>query len=132
MVSETKIYNIKEFIRHNESGELDKAKSLKIIHKLIATASHHRHHNIMIDMRETVLKWSDLQTILELATEIGRYKNTLTNKIASVVPDTPERMHTAGFLHGCLDLSGIQYQVFTDFEEAVEWLSDAITLHREE
>jgi hypothetical protein len=130
MPSETKIYHIKDIIRHNESGNLDYDKSLAIINTIAGTAAYHQDHNILIDFRETTIEGQDWDSVLELSMHMARHKNIFNNKIANVVPEDEERLRVAKLFRACLDLHGFQYQIFTNFEEAVEWLSDAVTLNQ--
>jgi len=46
------------------------------------------------------------------------------NKIANVVPNNEDRLVIARRFKACLDIQGFTYDFFTDFEAAIEWLSD--------
>lgn len=119
-----KIYRIKDFIRLTESGQIDVARSKRIIHRIAAAAAHHADHNILLDLRGTTVAKQSFGAIMELALETARYKSVFRGKIANVIPDDKERIDTARYLKACMDIEGFQYEVFTDFEAAIEWLSD--------
>ena len=45
-------------------------------------------------------------------------------KIANVVPNDADRISMAQKLEACIKIKNFQYRVFTDLEEAIEWLSE--------
>ena len=47
MSSDIKIYKVKDFIRRNESGEIDFDRSMQIIRDLAVAASFYAGHNIL-------------------------------------------------------------------------------------
>ena len=55
MPSNIKIYKINDFIRLNESGNMDLDRTIEIVKEVAAAASFHSDHNILIDLRETTL-----------------------------------------------------------------------------
>jgi hypothetical protein len=128
--ADVKIYQVKDFIRKNEAGEIDIHRSREIIHELAAAASFHANHNILIDMRETTIaRESSMSDILELALEMARYKSVFKGKIANVIPGDERRLSRAKQFRACLDLQGFRYDIFTSFEDAINWLSDITELN---
>ena len=124
MANSIKIYNIKDFIKKTVSGEIDYSKSIAIVQELAYAANFHPDHNILVDMRSTTLGKVNLSTLLQLTFELGYYKSCFKNKIANLIPDDPERIRIAEQFKLCLDYSGFQYEIFVDYEAAIEWLSD--------
>jgi len=124
MVSGIKIYKIKDFIRKTEAGEIDLKKSKRIIAELVKVARNHVDHNILIDLRETTVAINTLEDIIRVALEFGSYSSAFKNKIANVIPDNKERLSIAYQVKSCMDIQGFEYQIFTDYEDAIEWLSD--------
>jgi hypothetical protein len=117
-----KIYQIENFIRKTEEGQLDIEKSKDIVRELALASSNHKDHNILIDLRET----EPLQTFadtLTVALEFALYKDMFTNKIAAVIPDSPDRIERAKFFKAGLKEDKYQLEYFTVFEKAIEWLS---------
>ena len=49
------------------------------------------------------------------------------NKIANVVPSDADRVSLAKKFEACMNIKHFQYRFFTEFEHAIEWLSDVIT-----
>ncbi|MBP1730836.1 MAG: hypothetical protein H6Q55_1265 [Deltaproteobacteria bacterium] len=129
MSIEIKVYKVKDFIRLNESGEIDFARSMQLIHNLAMAASFYSGHNILIDFRETTLAGEiDMSTILRLALEMARYESTLKGRIANVLPNDEKRLSIAKQFKASLDLQGFQYEIFTNFEDAIDWLSEVTDL----
>ena len=130
MSIEIKVYKVKDFIRLNESGEIDFARSMQIIHNLVMAASIYRGHNILVDLRETtIVGETDMTTILRLAVEMARFGSTLKGRIANVLPDDEKRLAIARQFKASLDLQGFQYEIFTNFEDAINWLSEVRDLN---
>jgi hypothetical protein len=125
MPTEIKIYKVNDFIRLNESGEIDLEKSMELVHRLAVTASYYAGHNILIDLRETTLVGeSTIGTVMQVGFEVARYGSAFKGKIANVVPGDEKRLAIAKQFEASLQIHGIRYRVFTGFEDAVDWLSD--------
>ncbi|HEY3276147.1 MAG TPA: hypothetical protein VGJ94_05970 [Syntrophorhabdaceae bacterium] len=125
MPAMVKIYKVKDFIRKTEAGNIDLDRSMEIIHELAAAATFHTGHNILVDMRETTIADDDsIGMMLQLAVEMARYKSLFKGKIATVVPHEEKRLAVAMQFKACLDLKGFQYEVFTSFEDAINWPSE--------
>ncbi len=125
MPSEVKIYKIQDFIRQNESGELTRERITDIIHEIAALAHFHPEHNILFDFRKTTLPQDyDMADILETVSEMEKFKDYLKEKIANVIPDTKDRLWIAKQTESALQLKGIKFRSFTDFEAAIDWLAD--------
>lgn len=128
MSCEVTIYKIKDFIRINKKGQLDVDRSKKIVRELVATASFHGDHHILIDLRDTDVAIKSMDEVLEVVVEFARFKALFRNKIANVIPDDEERIAKAKKFKAILVEKGFHYSFFTDFESAIEWLSDTTQL----
>ena len=124
MPAEIKSYKINDFIRMKTSGTLDYDESVKLIRKLAKAAAYHEGHNILIDLRDTEVEWANLNEILKLTLEFTKLEVEFKNKLASIIPDNERRIAIAAQFKACMDIRGFDYEVFTDFEEAIEWLSE--------
>ena len=124
MPAEIKSYKINDFIRMKTSGTLDYDESVKLIRKLAKAAAYHEGHNILIDLRDTEVEWANLNEILNLTLEFTKLEVEFKNKLASIIPDNERRIAIAAQFKACMDIRGFDYEVFTDFEEAIEWLSE--------
>ncbi len=123
-----KIYKMKDFLRLTETGEIDVNRSKEIVRLLAIAASFHADHNILLDLRETTIKEESMRDVLEVALEIARYKSAFKGKLANLLPDDEQRLSMARRLKVLMHIEGFQYEIFTSFEEAVEWLSDVTVL----
>ena len=129
MHSEVKIYKIKDIIRVNKDGKLDLDRTIRIVHELAAAAAFHADHNVLIDLRDTIIDTHRLDDLFEVVLEMGRFKSFFKNKLASVIPNDKERISIARKFKACMDLKQFQFQFFTAFEDAIEWLSDTTQLN---
>jgi hypothetical protein len=124
MKTEIKIYEIKDFIRKTVSGEIDMEKSTSLARQFADIALVHPDHNIMVDMRDSELVGANMTDMLKISLEIANALPNFKNKIANVLPDNEERLLIARRFHSCMTIKGFSYEIFTDFEKALEWLSD--------
>ena len=110
----------------SESGEIDFDKSMHMVRELAASSSFYSDHNILLDLRKTTIANIGMEEAMKICTEfIQCMPSAFKNKIANVVPDNATRAAFAKKLEVCMNLKKINYKVFTEFEHAIEWLSDA-------
>ena len=124
MVSGIKVYKVKDFVRKTQTGNIDLKRSKQLVRELVKVAGSHADHNILIDLRETTVSVSNIVDILEVAREFGSSVSSFKNKIANIVPDDHERMVIAHRFKACMDMQGFEWEIFTDYEGAIEWLSE--------
>jgi hypothetical protein len=123
-----KIYKIRDFIRKGESGELNRDRVKEIILEIGAAAAFHPDHNMLIDFREPTISYDvNMTDIMKSAMELSTFKGVLRNKIANIIPKDKDRVSIAEKAEAAIRLGGIEYKFFTDFEAAIEWLSDIKT-----
>jgi hypothetical protein len=123
--SGVKIYKIRDFIRKDEAGELTRDRAKEVILEIGAAAAFYPNHNILIDFRETTISHDvNMTDIMKSAKEIFVFKDVLRNKIANIIPEDKDRITIAEKAEAVIRLGGIEYKFFTDFEAAIEWLSD--------
>jgi hypothetical protein len=117
------IYKIKDFIRRTEKGEINIQKSLNAVAELAIASEFYKDVNILVDLRETetTLDFGDL---LKVALEFAYYKDCFRNKIAAVIPKDPERIKRGKIFKTGMKAKGFLFDYFTDFEKAIEWLSE--------
>jgi hypothetical protein len=125
VASEIKIYKIADFIRKNESGELSQDRIREIVNEIGAIATFDPDYNILIDTRETTISYSvNMSDIMKTAIELSVFKNSLPNKIANIIPKDEKRVSIAEKTQAAIRIKGIEYKIFTEFEAAIDWLSD--------
>ena len=124
MKVEVKIYKIQEFIRFNPKGVIDYERSKELIHDIASASSFLGNHNILIDMTDTTIDLKDMNDIMEIAIESARFKPFVKSKIAYIIPNTEERKALARQFKAYLAFDEIQFMIFTDYDNALDWLSD--------
>ncbi len=118
-----KIYKIKDFIRRTEKGEINIQNSLNTVAELAIASELHKDVNILVDLRETETTL-DFDDLLKVVLEFGYYKDCFRNKIAAVIPKDPERIKRGELFKTGMTIKGFLFDYFTDFEKAIEWLSE--------
>ena len=53
-----------------------------------------------------------------------------TTKIAVVIPNDPERIERGEYLKASMKVKDFLFDYFTDFEKAIEWLSEIEPLYK--
>lgn len=121
---EIKKYTIRDFIRFTETGDIDLEKSKLLIKQLAAVDLFHPDCHILTDLRDTTVSVKDTGEILEIVLEFATYNSAFKNKIANLIPDIPERISSAKIFKAAMNLKGFDYDFFTRYEDAIDWLSD--------
>lgn len=122
MAGTYKTYHTSDFIRKTETGKLDLRRSIYAVRELAAAAGYHQDYNVVIDLRETETHW-DFAQLITVALEFARYRDVFRNRIATIIPNVPERIANAQFFREHMGRQGFLFEYFTDFESAIEWLS---------
>ena len=121
---------MKDFLRKTETGDLDYDRIVEIVRELAAAAALHSGHNILLDLRETKVSVNSMYEVMKVAMEFSQFKTVFRNKIANVIPNDIARISMAKKAEAAFQIKGIQYKFFTDFEDAIEWLSEKIDLNQ--
>ena len=125
MSSGIKVYKIKDFIRINESGEIDLDKSIQMVRELSGAAFFHSDHNILMDLRKTTVSDLGMEEAMQVTMEVLEcMPPSFKNKIANVIPNEEDRTSLAKKFELCMKAKEVKYKFFTDFEQAIEWLAD--------
>ena len=132
MADEIKVYKVKDFLQKTKSGDIDYAKSIELVNELACVTSFHPDHDILVDLRDTTVEYTDFDSLLRISIHMASYKSVFKNKIANLIPNDPVRIKIAEEFRACLKLSGFHYEFFTDYEDAIKWLSDVSTLRKKE
>ena len=124
MPSAYKIYNVKDFIRKTPTGGLDLDRSMSLVRELATASSFHTGHNLLVDLSKTVAMRTSFEEVLSVAVEFAKYQGVFRNRIAVVIPDEPERHARLRFFKEALGPVSFELDYFTEYEEAIEWLSE--------
>lgn len=120
-----KVYKSNDFIKKTEKGQLDIQRSLDLVKELVTASGFHKEHDLLLDLRETE-PLESFAELLTVAVEFAKYQDAFSNKIAVIIPNTPERIERAKFFMATLGDVNFQIQHFTEFEDAIDWLSTII------
>jgi hypothetical protein len=121
------VYKTPDFLRHTAKGTIDLARSIQAVHDLARVANFHRDHDILLDLRETVVQGGAAEAI-QLASEFVRLREAFRNRIAVVIPDEAQRIAKAEFMRACMHLEGFRWEFFMAYEDALDWLSEITVL----
>jgi len=119
-----RLYKIKDFLKVTETGELDVERSERLIDEIVTAHAFHADSHILLDLRDTTVKVHKLHDIMSLALRLASHRSMFGHKIANVIPNTEDRLVVARQMKAALISEGFTYNFFTDFESAIEWLSD--------
>jgi len=126
MPSGVKVYQIKDFIRLSESGEIDLDKSIQMVREIAAVTAFNTDHNILLDLRGTKVSFASIEDAMKITMEFVQcMPPDFKNKVANVIPNDAGRASWAKKLELCMNIQKINYKFFTEFEHAIEWLADA-------
>ena len=123
MPASYKIYQVKDFIKTVEEGKIDVERSLDIVATLAVAAEFHKNLNIVIDIRK-LTNALNFDELLKVSIEFAHYKNSFHNKIALIIADNQERIKRAEFVKANLKSQDFVFEYFTDYEKAIDWVSD--------
>ena len=121
---EIKKHKIRDFICLTESGDIDLEKSKQIIKQLATVGLFHPDCHILTDFRDATISVNDTGEILEVVFNFSSYLSEFKNKYANLIPDDTERISIAEINKAAMILKGIDYDFFTHYEDAIDWLSD--------
>jgi hypothetical protein len=116
-----KIISVADFLRAKPSGELDMEQSKKVFIDLAALSEHGTSHDILLDVREVYTNFT-FSHMYEIVAELDRHKKAFSNRIA-VMSREDRQLENGEFLQMCAGNRGFRINVFTDFEDAVDWLA---------
>jgi len=129
MASNLRIYRHSDLICLTGSGGIDLERSKEMVRELAVAASFHRDCDILVDLRLCIVQ-ETIGDHLELALELANYQSIFTGKVAIMVPNDLENLSGARQLLACLSITDrpFRFEVFTSFEDAINWLSEITEL----
>jgi hypothetical protein len=116
-------YRIRDFLRKDETGLLTTVEIRRLSEDIIAAAAQLPRHDFLLDLRHTTVEEHSLANVLEVASELGLFATRVHGKVANLIPADGDRMSLAKVMEKCLRSQGLNYKVFSDYEEAIEWLA---------
>ena len=127
MPSNIKHYKLDDFIKETPTGDVDLEKTLKLVRDLVTAEREHPNHAAIIDLRK-VVGYLTFEQLVPVINEFAKYKELLKNKIALLVPIDVKRMARMIHVRSCLTAQGFEVEVFVEYEDAIEWLSEVTEL----
>ncbi|MBC2734147.1 MAG: hypothetical protein HF981_07305 [Desulfobacteraceae bacterium] len=122
MIAESMVYKIGSCIQKTETGELDRTRSIDLIHELSVAIKFHKDQHILVDLRDASVQ-TDIQDLMAFAAECAKFRSEFDKKIAILIPNTEERIEAAKRFRSCMDVQGFRLKQFFDYEPAIDWLS---------
>jgi hypothetical protein len=116
-------YRIRDFLKKDETGLLTNVEIRRLSEDIIAAAAKLPRHNFLLDLRHTTVEENSLAQVLEMASELGLFATRVQSKVANLIPADGNRMSQAKVMENSLRSQGLNYRVFSDYEEAIEWLA---------
>ena len=107
-------------------GALHRDILMNLLAQLRVITTNNRGCNLLFDLSDTSLETTqmDMYRIIDVVSSIVELKDQLGEKIAHVVPDKKNRIVHAEDIGSVAMIRGINYQVFTDIEQARTWLME--------
>lgn len=105
-------------------GELDHDRVMRLVRELAVDAASYPDRNILLDYRDTTASDKSMLDIMKISAEIKSFQFFFTNRVATVIPPDEKRYEVTNKMKACLVIMGFQYEVFTDYDEALAWLGD--------
>lgn len=107
-------------------GALHRDILMNLLAQLRVITTNNRGCNLLFDLSDTSLETTqmDMYRIIDVVSSIVELKDQLGEKIAHVVPDKKDRIVHAEDIGSVAMIRGINYQVFTDIEQARTWLME--------
>jgi len=129
MPTKYKIIKANDFLKAKPTGETDIEKTRKMIAKIASLAKPPADYEILIDVRESYGNLT-IFDMYEIVTELGRHRHAFRNKIAVIVR-FDYQWDKVQFLKLCAKNRGFRVESFTEFEDAIDWLTTAVDVQEE-
>ena len=112
----------RDFVKITPKGKLDLESSKKRLAKIASVISPlaRTDSETLIDTREAKSSMTATD-IWQLASEFAEHRMTFRNKIAVLIPQNG--FDRANFFDLCAQNRGFEVGAFTDFEDAINWLT---------
>lgn len=116
----------KKIISGVVTGALHRDILMNLLAQLRVITTNNSGCNLLFDLSDTSLETTqmDMYRIIDVVSSIVELKDQLGEKIAHVVPDKKNRIVHAEDIGSVAMIRGINYQVFTDIEQARTWLME--------
>lgn len=117
-----RVIHAKDFLRTNVSGALDFETSKNILDELVSVESRIADFDFLIDIRDTDSHTS-ITDIYILVGEMVRHKELIHKRKIAVLDQLDDNFVKTQFFEVCSRNRGFSVRAFTEFEEAMNWLT---------
>ncbi len=121
-----KIYQSNNLIKKVVKNELNIENFRNIIQVLATASAIHQDHNLLIDIRE-IEPLKSFSDVLKIVFEAGKFYHAFRNRIAVIIANEPGRIARTKFFKAGLKPGNYRFEYFTEYEKAIDWLSDIQT-----
>lgn len=115
-----------DFLKSTPTGNLDLKASSQILAQIASASDHVQDYSVLIDLRDARSQLSTAD-IYELATELVKYDETFQRKTA-ILTHGVNGQEQAKFFETVAQNRGFKVKAFSDFENAISWLSSVVQL----
>ena len=109
-----------DFIKNTPEGEVNLELSKIRIAKLVQALELTHEYNLLVDWRNVVINYS-MTHLFDLALEIFKDEALSKAKISLLVQ--PDDFNKGEFLQLCAQNRGVRLSAFTEYENAMDWLT---------
>jgi len=123
MPTSIRVFRATDFIHAAPNGELQIGRSMQVLRDIAAATRDLEDCEILLDVRR-VKGVLNPQELWQLSQELLKHRRTFAHRTAVLCPF--ERFDRATFFALCAENAGFNMQVFTSYEEAIEWLLGSV------
>jgi hypothetical protein len=123
MVENIKVFKAIDFIQKSQKGKISLESSIEMVRQLGEASDLFDDYHILIDLRGTegILNITEL---IKVAMEVAYHKHKFHNRLAVLLPDDSERIMNASDFKTMMEVTGLQFDFFVRYEEAIKWLTE--------
>jgi hypothetical protein len=119
MLTDIRIIQTHAFIKATPEGQLDRENMTKLLMDIASAATTSGDYEILVDTRKAQSGMS-VSDLWFLAAQLSKLGKAFSRKTAVLCPR--ERFDRVGFFALCAQNRGFLVNIFTSFEDAIEWL----------
>ncbi len=120
MLTDIRIIQTHDIVKATPEGQLDRESMKKLFREIAAASAPLGDYQIILDTRKAQSEMT-VSDLWNLAAELSNLGKAFSRKTAVICPR--ERFDRVGFFALCAQNRGFLINVFTSFEDAIEWLN---------
>ncbi|MBW1783110.1 MAG: hypothetical protein JRL30_20500 [Deltaproteobacteria bacterium] len=128
MPAKVKIVRARDFLQTTPEGDIDLAASLQMLTEVASARHPPANYDVLLDLRRAQWRLSTTD-VFEFAKELSAQGDLRTSKIAFLFLPGAD-FDDAAFLETCSKNRGMNVDIFSNFEDAIQWFfSTEDTVH---